>query len=119
MAIAITRQELDAGELRREAKRCRDAAAARRMPALALVLDGASREEAARHAGMDRQTLRDWVHRDNEEGLLGLYDRRRVDRGASRASRPSRKRSWRPPSSRGRTPTATAWYGGGGSTSRP
>ena len=80
MAIAITRQELDAGELRREAKRCRDAAAARRMLALALVLDGASREEAARHAGMDRQTLRDWVHRYNEEGLLGLYDRRRSGR---------------------------------------
>jgi transposase len=47
------------------------------MLALALVLEGASREEAARHAGMDRQTLRDWVHRYNEEGLAGLHDRRR------------------------------------------
>ena len=44
------------------------------MLALALVLEGASREEAARAAGMDRQTLRDWVHRYNEEGL---HDRRR------------------------------------------
>ena len=77
MTIAITRRELSAGELRREAKRCRDAAAARRMLALALVLDGASRAEAARHAGMDRQTLRDWVHRYNAEGLPGLGDRRR------------------------------------------
>src|SRR5919112_10213 len=77
MTIAITRHGLGAGELRREAKRCRDAAAARRMLALALVLEGASREEAARHAGMDRQTLRDWVHRYNEEGLAGLYDRQR------------------------------------------
>ena len=25
---------------------------------------------------MDRQTLRDWVHRYNAEGLLGLYDRK-------------------------------------------
>src|SRR5919205_1278527 len=77
MTVAVTRQELGAVELRREAKRCRDAAAARRMLALALVLDGASREEAARHAGMDRQTLRDWVHRYNAERLPGLSDRRR------------------------------------------
>src|SRR6476469_5344488 len=47
------------------------------MLALALVLEGASREEAARAAGMDRQTLRDWVHRYNAEGLAGLRDRRR------------------------------------------
>src|ERR671938_1335019 len=77
MTVAVTRKELGAVELRREAKRCRDAAAARRMLALALVLDGASREAAARHAGMDRQTLRDWVHRYNAEGLPGLSDRRR------------------------------------------
>ena len=47
------------------------------MLALALVLEGHSREEAARHAGMDRQTLRDWVHRYNAEGLAGLHDRPR------------------------------------------
>jgi transposase len=80
MTIAITRRELSAGELRREATRCRDAAAARRMLALALVLEGSSREEAARHAGMDRQTLRDWVHRYNAEGLPGLHDRPRSGR---------------------------------------
>jgi transposase len=80
MTIAITRHEPGAGELRREAKRCRDAAAARRMLALALVLEGASREVAARAAGMDRQTLRDWVHRYNAEGLPGLRDRRRSGR---------------------------------------
>jgi transposase len=80
MTIAITRRELGAGELRREARRCRDAAVARRMLALALVLEGSSRQEAARHAGMDRQTLRDWVHRYNEEGLAGLYDRPRSGR---------------------------------------
>jgi transposase len=80
MTIAITRDGMGAGELRREAKRCRDAAAARRMLALALVLGGASREVAARHAGMDRQTLRDWVHRYNAEGLPGLRDRRRSGR---------------------------------------
>src|SRR3954453_20655503 len=80
MTVAITRRELDAGGLRREAGRCRDARAARRMLALALVLEGASREEAARAAGMDRQTLRDGVHRYNDEGLAGLHDRHRSGR---------------------------------------
>src|SRR3954463_15933493 len=80
MTIAITRHEPGAGELRREAARCRDARAARRMLALALVLEGSSREEAARAAGMDRQTLRDWVHRYNAEGLAGLRDRPRAGR---------------------------------------
>jgi transposase len=80
MTIAVTRRELGAGELRREAVRCRHVAAARRMLALALVLEGSSRAAAARHAGMDRQTLRDWVHRYNEEGLPGLHDRRRSGR---------------------------------------
>src|SRR5690242_11828422 len=65
MTVAVTRKEPGAAELRREAGRCRDAKAARRMLALALVLEGASREAAARCAGMDRQTLRDWVHRYN------------------------------------------------------
>src|SRR5690349_3816562 len=80
MTVAITRRELGAGDLRREAGRCRDARAARRMLALALVLEGSSREEAARHAGRDRQTLRDWVHRYNAEGLAGLRDRPRSGR---------------------------------------
>src|ERR671928_405330 len=77
MTVAVTRKELGAVELRREAGRCRDARAARRMLALALVLEGGSREEAARAVGMDRQTLRDWVHRYDAEGLDGLRDRRR------------------------------------------
>src|SRR4051812_16253156 len=80
MVVGITRRELGAGELRREAGRCRDARTARRMLALALVLEGGSREAAARAAGMDRQTLRDWVHRYNAEGLAGLHDRRRPGR---------------------------------------
>jgi transposase len=72
MTIAVTRTDLEAGGLRAAAGRTRDAAAARRMLALALVLEGATRSEAARAAGMDRQTLRDWVHRYNASGLEGL-----------------------------------------------
>ena len=76
MAVAITRQDLSAAGLRRAAARSRDAKAARRTLALALVLDGHSREAAAEACGMDRQTLRDRVHRYNAEGLAGLADRR-------------------------------------------
>lgn len=75
MAVEIRRMELSAADLRREASRAKDAKASRRMLALAFVLDGRSRTEAAESCGMDRQTLRDWVHRYNEEGLAGLIDR--------------------------------------------
>ena len=75
-AVPITRTDLDASGLRRVAQRSRHAAAARRMLALALVLEGASRTKAAQAAGMDRQTLRDWVHRYNEQGLVGLSDKK-------------------------------------------
>ena len=76
VAVSITRGELDAAGLRREAGLSKDGPAARRMLALALVLEGRSRTEAASTCGMDRQTLRDWVHRYNAEGLAGLTDRR-------------------------------------------
>jgi transposase len=76
MALAITRQDLSIAELRREAARSRDANAARWMLAIALVLEGASREEEAESCGMDRQMLRDWVHRYNAERIAGLANRR-------------------------------------------
>jgi transposase len=41
---------------------------------LAAVLDGMNRTDAARIGGMDRQTLRDWVHWFNEAGPDGLRD---------------------------------------------
>ena len=58
MAIEITRQELTAAELRAAAAKTKDSRAARRMLAIALVLDGADRTTAATTCGMDRQTLR-------------------------------------------------------------
>ena len=75
-AVAVTRRDLTTAELRRAAGRSRDAKAARRMLALALVLEGVDRKTAAEACGMDRQTLRDWVHRYNSEGLAGLANRR-------------------------------------------
>ena len=75
MTVQITRNDLTASELRRAATKGADASAARRMLAIALILDGHSRQDAAQQCGMDRQTLRDWVHRYNAEGLAGLSDR--------------------------------------------
>ncbi len=63
MTVKITRSEFSAEELRRKAGRVRDANQSRRLLALASILEGAPRGDAARNAGMDRQTLRDWVHR--------------------------------------------------------
>lgn len=76
MAVAVTRADYTAVELRRLAAGHRDASAARRMLALALVLEGSPRAVAAETCGMDRQTLRDWVHRYNAEGLAGLSNRK-------------------------------------------
>jgi transposase len=69
------RDDLSATELRARARRERDGRAAARMYAIANALDGLSRAEAARLAGMERQALRDAVVRYNSEGLAGLHDR--------------------------------------------
>ena len=74
-AIGV-RGDFKAGEVRRLAKRARDVGQARRLLAIAAVLDGASRAEAAKVGGMDRQTLRDWVIRFNEHGPDGLINLR-------------------------------------------
>lgn len=76
MAVVIIRMENSAADLRGLAVKSRDAAQGRRLLAIAMVLEGSSREDAARQAGMDRQTLRDWVHRYNELGVEGLVSRR-------------------------------------------
>src|SRR5213076_3071667 len=68
------RTDYTAGEVRRFAKRAKDVAQARRLLAIAAVLDGASRADAAKIGGMDRQTLRDWVIRFNEQGPDGLIN---------------------------------------------
>jgi transposase len=80
MALAITRSELSAADLRQAARRSQDTAQSRRLLALALVLEGHTRSAAARAAGMDRQTLRDWVIRYNDDGVDGLCDRPRPGR---------------------------------------
>jgi transposase len=74
-AVKITRTDMSARDLRCAAKRTSDGRVVRRILAIALVLEGVDRATSARSGGMDRQTLRDWVHRYNAEGLDGLSDR--------------------------------------------
>ena len=69
------RQDIAAEELRRLARQESDGRVACRLLGVANALDGMSREQAARQAGMDRQTLRDWVIRFHAEGVEGLRDR--------------------------------------------
>ncbi len=70
----MIRTDYSATELRRLAKVSRDANQSRRLLSLAAVADGMRREDAARVGGMDRQTLRDWVHRFNAAGPDRLKD---------------------------------------------
>jgi transposase len=68
------RTDYSAAALRRLARISKDTRQSRRLLSLAAVLDGMNRTDAARIGGMDRQTLRDWVHRFNEAGPDGLLD---------------------------------------------
>jgi transposase len=70
------RPDHDGPALRVAARRCRDAAQARRLLALAAIYDGASRTEAARIGTVTLQIVRDWVVRFNAAGPEGLVDRK-------------------------------------------
>src|SRR5918997_76948 len=75
MASAVSlREDYSASELRRLAAATKNANQSRRLLSLAAVLDGMNRTQAARIGGMDRQTLRDWVHRFNAHGPDSLVD---------------------------------------------
>ena len=74
MAKLKIRKDRTSTVLRKLAKSEPDARISRRLLGIANALDGMSRAEAAKCAGMDRQTLRDWVIRYNEHGVAGLCD---------------------------------------------
>jgi transposase len=77
MAAAVElKGDWSSEEFRRLAAKAKDANQARRLLALAAIRDGQGRAEAARIGGMDRQTLRDWVHAVNARGLDGLINRK-------------------------------------------
>lgn len=79
MALSI-RSDMTATALRAWARRAADARAGSRAFAIANALEGMTRADAARLAGMERQALRDAVVRYNAEGLSGLSDRLRQRR---------------------------------------
>ena len=77
MAVPLPlRRDFTFAELRREARRSRDANQARRLLALAAIYDGGSRGDAARIGGVGLQIVRDWAVRFNAEGPPGLLDRK-------------------------------------------
>jgi transposase len=77
--VAI-RADASASALRERACMEKNTRVARRGLAIAMVLEGYSRTVAARAMGMDRQALRDAIHRFNAEDWDGLYDRPRSGR---------------------------------------
>lgn len=75
-AAVVLRSDWNAARVDAAANACRDAKQYRRLKAIAGVYDGMSRAAAAKIGEMDRQTLRDWVHRFNSDGPAGLIDRK-------------------------------------------
>jgi transposase len=71
---ARVREDFSAEALRVLAKRSKDANQSRRLLSLAAVRDGMDRGAAAKIGSLDRQTLRDWVHRFSDAGPEGLID---------------------------------------------
>jgi transposase len=82
-SLRVTRMDHTASGLRLLAGKCQDAAQVRRLLALACVLEGWPRGDAAAQNGMDRQTLCDWVRRYNDAGVDGLKSQ--VSAGRARA----------------------------------
>lgn len=83
MAAAIeVRRDVPAAQLRLMARRCGDGDQVRRLLAIAAILDGGSRSDAARLAGVTLQIVRDWVIRFNAEGPDGLATRKAPGRAS-------------------------------------
>lgn len=83
MAAAISvRSDYTSADLRGLVRRCGDADQVRRLLALAVILDGGNRSDAAKVAGVTLQIVRDWVLRFNEGGPAGLATRKAPGRSS-------------------------------------
>jgi transposase len=83
MAAAIgVRSDYTSADLRQLARRSGDADQVRRLLAVALILDGGSRSDVAKVAGVTLQIVRDWVIRFNEGGPDGLITRKAPGRAS-------------------------------------
>jgi hypothetical protein len=91
------REDYLAEELRGLARRSKNVNQSRRLLSLAAVLSGMDRGGAAKIGGMDRQTLRDWIHRLNASGPEGLFDNwtEGPKLACQRRIWPSSRRSWK------------------------
>jgi transposase len=87
-AVAL-RPDWDAKRVRAAAREAGDADQARRLLAIAATYEGQDRTASAKIGAMDRQTLRDWVHRFNAAGAEGLIDRKPA--GAARRLTPEQE----------------------------
>ena len=70
------RSDFDAAALRAIVRKSKDGPQARRLLALAVIYEGATRTEAARIGGVTLQVVRDWVVKFNAHGPEGLIDRK-------------------------------------------
>ncbi len=68
------RFDFNGDDLRGLARASSDGKQTRRLLALSLIYDGGLRCEAARHANVSLQAVRDWLVRFNAEGPDGLID---------------------------------------------
>jgi transposase len=80
MAGLRIRQDYSPSDLRTRAVREKDCRATLRLLAIANALEGMTRAEAARLAGMERQALHDAIQRFNAGGPDALHDRHRSGR---------------------------------------
>src|SRR5271170_5818206 len=115
-AAVRLREDYSAEELRALARRSKDVNQSRRRLSLVAVRDGMDRGGTAKIGGMDRQTLRDWVHRFNGSGPEGLIDS--WTEGPSLAFRRSKWLSSPRSSKPARIVRRTASCAGAGSTSK-
>ena len=75
-ASLVVRSDYSGSDLRAFARRSGDAQQVRRLLAMASILDGGRRSDAAKIGGVTLQIVRDWVIRFNAEGPDGLKSRK-------------------------------------------
>lgn len=77
MAAAIRlRDDFSPGQVRAFARRAKDADQVRRLLAIATIVEGGSRSDAAKVGGVTLQIVRDWVLRFNAHGADALETRK-------------------------------------------
>jgi len=82
MGAVGVRGDYNSADMRQCFRRCGKADQVRRLFVTALIVDGGSRSEAAKLAGVTLQIVRDWCLRFNEAGPDGLVTRKAPGRAS-------------------------------------